>query len=380
LRAEREAEKARTAAAEELALAKEQELQRIKANAEAKLREEARLRHEAEAKAAEESRRREEAEKQAREEAEVGAQRTREEKAARESDQARAAAAEKTARLREEELERVKATAEQKLRGETKRRKKAEARVAEESRRRNEAEARERDEAEQASRRAKKDRKIWYYTCEGERIGPVGFAELRAMAAASSLDPRLDMVWKQGSAEWIPAGQVDGLFERRPVPAEIKGQEQHQATGHGAGSRLSKRQPVAKGSWPGIRRRGLLLAVVVFPIAWHFGLAEAAPWLLKQQSPIPLARWLPYANLVSLFVLVIAGLKRLVNVGMSRWWLLATLVPVLNLWVLHRCLTCPAGFASHRRMDGVGTFLAILYWFIVTAALFVVIRAFVPHA
>ena len=50
---------------------------------------------------------------------------------------------------------------------------------------------------------------------------------------------------------------------------------------------------------------------------------------------------------------MLAGLllNRLTNVGMNRWWSLAIMVPLLNLWIAFRCLFCPAGYAYHKKMD-----------------------------
>ena len=58
----------------------------------------------------------------------------------------------------------------------------------------------------------------WFYSREGERIGPVTFAELKVKATEAALNPRLDMVWTHGMPEWKPAGEIDGLFERRATP------------------------------------------------------------------------------------------------------------------------------------------------------------------
>jgi hypothetical protein len=57
--------------------------------------------------------------------------------------------------------------------------------------------------------------------------------------------------------------------------------------------------------------------------------------------------------------LVLAGLllNRLTNLGMNRWWSIAIMVPLLNLWVAFRCLFCPAGYVYHRKMDKSGLVL-----------------------
>ncbi len=220
---------------------------------------------------------------------------------------------------------------------------------------------------------------IWHYTSEGDRLGPVTFEELRAMALDSSLDPRLDMVWRQGSEAWKPAGQIDGLFERTQIPVEAPNEQ----TAPSKAVKTSKKQakpasaPATAGntSWPGSRRRSMLAMVLVFPVAWHYLLVAAGPLLIKQFGADPINKVLPYAALLPLLLLIHFGLKRLVNLGMSRWWGLAVFAPFLNLWLGYRCLACPAGFAHHKKMDGPGIALAILYW-LLTISLILMLSAF----
>ncbi|MBC8126987.1 MAG: DUF4339 domain-containing protein, partial [Gloeobacteraceae cyanobacterium ES-bin-144] len=57
----------------------------------------------------------------------------------------------------------------------------------------------------------------WHYTLKGKRFGPVSYQELNMAAAQTGMDPRLDMVWRQGMEQWKPAGEIDGLFEGRVV-------------------------------------------------------------------------------------------------------------------------------------------------------------------
>ena len=66
-------------------------------------------------------------------------------------------------------------------------------------------------------------------------------------------------------------------------------------------------------------------------------------------------------------VLVHFWLRRLVNLGMSRWWYLAVFAPVVNLWVAYRCFACPPGYASHKKMDFPGILIAVIYWFVMLA-------------
>lgn len=70
--------------------------------------------------------------------------------------------------------------------------------------------------------------KIWYYTIDGERRGPVTAAELKELASQGTLKPD-DLLWKEGLTEWTPAKKLKGLFpegqassepEEKPTPEE----------------------------------------------------------------------------------------------------------------------------------------------------------------
>jgi hypothetical protein len=51
----------------------------------------------------------------------------------------------------------------------------------------------------------------WYYTDQGQRLGPVSPEQLKQLATSGRLRPS-DMVWKQGMAQWVAANQIKGLF------------------------------------------------------------------------------------------------------------------------------------------------------------------------
>jgi hypothetical protein len=197
--------------------------------------------------------------------------------------------------------------------------------------------------------------------------------ELRKRAADSLLDPRLDMVWKKGMDEWTPAGWIDGLFA--PLSAQPKTRQllakptvPLQPT-----QRISQTKSRMKLTWPGARRRSLLLATLVFPIVWKITLVTISPFLTRQFGIILMEKILPLAALVPLAMVVHFGLQRLMNLGMSRWWLLAACIPGLNLWLGYRCFACPPGFACHRKLDGPGIALAALYWGVMVAVIWMLI-------
>ena len=78
------------------------------------------------------------------------------------------------------------------------------------------------------------------------------------------------------------------------------------------------------------------------------------------------------AMLVPWIVAIAYGLKRLVNLGMSQWWYLGNLIPILNLWISYRMYVCPAGYAFHKKLDGPGVVLAILFWLIIALSVIMV--------
>lgn len=216
----------------------------------------------------------------------------------------------------------------------------------------------------------------WFYTRQGQQVGPVAFAELQEKARAGELNPRLDMAWTQGMTDWKPAGEIEGLFEKPVTP------ETAQPLAPAADPYLPPKQNEAaemlspEGGWPGARRRSFYLMTILFPILWNIGFTFAVP-LLQQQFGNDIMGVATIGAMFVPFIVAIAyGLKRLVNLGMSRWWYLGNFVPILNLWVSYRMYVCPAGYAYHKRLDGTGVVLAILFWLMILLAL-LMIAAFV---
>jgi hypothetical protein len=206
----------------------------------------------------------------------------------------------------------------------------------------------------------------WFYTREGERLGPVAFSELQAKAREAGLNPRLDMVWKQGMEEWKAAGEIDGLFEKGDAP---ESQKTLSSTAGGAGKAeiLEQEDSVAEvmsheGDWPGARRRSILFMTFIFPLVWGGLYGLIASFLGPQLGPEIMEYIGLAAALLPVIFIIYFILMRLVNLGMSRWWFFGIFVPVLNLWIGYRCFACPPGYAYHKKIDGAGIALAILYW------------------
>lgn len=208
----------------------------------------------------------------------------------------------------------------------------------------------------------------WFYSTEGQRFGPVGFDFLLELSQSGKLDPRNDLVWSTSLSDWEPAGEIEGLFERRsPLKREddsLAGTEMLSQTGEYVSPTI-----VPKGHYAGTGRMGYVMGAFVLPVAILVGWGFAVTFM-KPYVPEPYQKYLPMVAppLVALLALV-SLVKRFSNLGMSGWWVLGLLVPGLNLWLVYRCLACPAGYAGVKRLDLIGKVLAFLYWGGIIAAL-----------
>src|SRR5665213_2323233 len=54
----------------------------------------------------------------------------------------------------------------------------------------------------------------WYYTVNGEQLGPVEESAIRKLAAGRGISPE-DLVWRDGMPEWISAADA-GFFGGGP--------------------------------------------------------------------------------------------------------------------------------------------------------------------
>lgn len=200
----------------------------------------------------------------------------------------------------------------------------------------------------------------WYFSRDGQQSGPLTFAELKEKADQGALKPRTDLVWKEGLADWMPVGEIEGMFERREVPGSTD------PLAASAANHVEEEDDHYQ-EWPGARRRSYLFITFIFPFVATslFALAKvSAPTLLTPEL------WKMaelFGPLVLVILLIFVCLQRFANLGMSRWWFLAHLIPFVSLWTNYRCFACPEGYAVHKRMDGAGIFLAIVYWLVVAA-------------
>ncbi|WP_367871527.1 GYF domain-containing protein [Luteolibacter sp. Populi] len=206
-----------------------------------------------------------------------------------------------------------------------------------------------------------RDQQQWFYaTPDGQKIGPVGFDYLIELSQNGALDPRNDLVWSTALNDWEPAGEVEGLFERRTLKRDsdsLAVSDTMANTGDYDATPI-----ISKGHPSGTGRLGFLMGTVVIPGLIVFGWSFAVPHILAY-APAAAKPYVPVvaAPLASL-ITIVSTVKRLHSVGMSGWWLFGFFIPLVNLWLGFRCLACPPGYATVKKLDGIGMLLAFLYW------------------
>lgn len=58
---------------------------------------------------------------------------------------------------------------------------------------------------------------VWYYVSNGNQVGPVSLFDLKQAAAAGKFTPN-DLVWQEGTPDWVAASTVVGLFPATGAP------------------------------------------------------------------------------------------------------------------------------------------------------------------
>jgi uncharacterized membrane protein YhaH (DUF805 family) len=185
-------------------------------------------------------------------------------------------------------------------------------------------------------------------------------------ARAGRLEPRTDLVIGGDLTDWKPAGEVDGLFERKkPADGGLPDPSGHAAPRDSladSGSYDFDKPPQQELKLPGATRLGYFLGVTVLPVILFIGLAKVAPQIEKAAGP-EYGPWAVFvAFLIPVFVVVAITVKRFQNLGMSGWWWFGLAVPILSLWLGYRLFACPPGYVYTKKLGGLGKFLAVIYW------------------
>lgn len=130
----------------------------------------------------------------------------------------------------------------------------------------------------------------WYYAKGDKQIGPVTEDDLRALAQSGQLSST-DKVWKDGMADWLPAGDIKGLFPGAPgrkSPPPLKPAATATAWEHEDRSGLSSEQMIGLAVAAGLGVLGLLIPIVSVATGTNFWIF--APLFLIA-APLVLVFW-----------------------------------------------------------------------------------------
>jgi uncharacterized membrane protein YhaH (DUF805 family) len=205
----------------------------------------------------------------------------------------------------------------------------------------------------------------WYVSRSGQRFGPVDFETLVESARSGRLEPRSDLVCGGPYSDWVMAGDVEGLFERRQT-SEVKAPVMNDSMA--ATASYERRESPTKLDLPGVTRPAFVFGILLLPVILGLGLSFIIPQVQAVAGP-EIGRFLPLLMILIPALVIAFTVKRFQNIGMSGWWLLGLLVPLLNYWLQYRLLACPPGYVYTKKLDGWGRFLAVLYWLVVIGGL-----------
>ncbi|MFD2255632.1 GYF domain-containing protein [Luteolibacter algae] len=219
--------------------------------------------------------------------------------------------------------------------------------------------------------------KEWYVTHEGQQFGPVSLDDLKYEAERGKLNPRLDMVWKDGMEDWIPSGEIEGLFQKNKDASGEAVEDSATAFTEFQPEETPEERLRNEGRWPGVSRSVFFFMSYIFPVIWLVALSFVSQQLAGSVAADQLGLGVAVLSFLPIIVSLIALLKRFQNLAMTRLWFLGLFIPLLNIWLGYRLLVCPEGYADHKKLDTIGWILAILYWgsflLAIAAAIFVAV-------
>lgn len=243
----------------------------------------------------------------------------------------------------------------------------------------------------------------WHYTDQtGKQIGPTNTDDLIQLILSKTI-PTSAMAWKDGMAGWKPVSQIEALQvapsnpgatpemavapQGKPSSAKVD----PYITPESAKSTQLEPPPEIplsydelhgkRYSFDGIGRlsyilwRPLLYLLLFIPLT-------ALSYFLE-----PSISWMVLTGVTAIFIFLMIRLHclRFKNIGISPWWTVALLIPIINLPLYLMLNICPAGYAETRKLDLPGKILAffvigIPVLFIVLSILFDVSSAYVNAA
>ncbi len=114
------------------------------------------------------------------------------------------------------------------------------------------------------------------------------------------------------------------------------------------------------GNYPGLGRGKFLVFLLVFYLG--FG-----TFILFDESNSDLMLAAVVVLMIGYFV---ASAYRLHNIGYHPAWVLALLLPIINLFISVACAAYPAGYKQHKQIDAAAYVIAAIYLALILAGVF----------
>ncbi|HQW30024.1 MAG TPA: DUF4339 domain-containing protein, partial [Verrucomicrobiales bacterium] len=61
--------------------------------------------------------------------------------------------------------------------------------------------------------------KLWYYSSQGNNVGPVTYDDFKSAANSGKVDRFQDRAWCDALPDWIAVSEIEGLFSSPPPPS-----------------------------------------------------------------------------------------------------------------------------------------------------------------
>ena len=90
----------------------------------------------------------------------------------------------------------------------------------------------------------------WYYTHDGEQLGPVPASEVQHLISSGALDAKTCLVWKEGMADWRAAATIPEVMPPSPHASTITASTPQLGAQDSGQPRFSNVAEIAPGSQP----------------------------------------------------------------------------------------------------------------------------------
>jgi len=219
---------------------------------------------------------------------------------------------------------------------------------------------------------------VWYYSQHGERKGPVTLDVLRGAIEHVKINREKDLIWGPGLSDWVtmdkvpelqnmPAGPppiTAPLVEKSPAPSAASiSKPAAPASGIGSAPKSAAAAPANPykapesseddnaladamaerregGESPGMGRFMFWIAPTVVSAIIVVGTMFLAG-SLGGENPNSIMIAVIIGYLVASVICLFITFSRLKNLGMSRWSVLWSFVPIMNFWLMYRLYICP---------------------------------------